>query len=60
MMYGLEFIKRFYEANDNGVSVNLRNLATSTINNFGPMKSWFIDAANGKYSQPSDYEWKKI
>jgi len=59
MMYGLEFIKRMYENNENSPSVFLRNIATATINNATPIKSLFIDAANGKYSQPADYEWKR-
>jgi len=60
MMYSLEYIKRMYESNDNGPAVFLRNIATGAINNLTPMKSLFVDAANGKYSQPIDYEWKKV
>ena len=60
MMYSLEFIKRSYEMNTSNTAITFRNLATTVINNISPMKALFIDSANGKYFQPSDYEWKKI
>lgn len=59
MMYNLEFIKRSYESNKGDLGIIVRNAATTVINNITPLKALFIDAANGKYFQPSDYEWKK-
>lgn len=59
MMYNLEFIKRSYETNNGNIGIIIRNAATTVINNIPPLKALFIDTANGKYFQPSDYKWKK-
>lgn len=60
MLYGVEFAKRSYESNEYSPLVFARNFAVSAINNFSPIKSLFIDIANGKYFQPTDYEWKTV
>lgn len=59
MIYGMELIKRSYETNEYNPIVYARNMATTVVNNLTPFKSLFVDIANGKYFQPTEYEWKK-